>query len=259
MWAFINIIFSFLVLLKFCVATLSIVYYFVCLYFYKASRHHPGHYEVIEIQYDPSKTSYTVLVAYAYRNMDPFNGHGQFCNSGPSYQPAIFYGTDAERDMATTVFDKIVEAYGWDRTAIVAPILPRPTDFWKADEDHQDYYIKKPRSYGLYKLDCGRAERLQEVWGVEAYGCYHDPTNRCFGGKNATVINTKNETVLVEVNVKATPHEFIHPLALIETTTWWHKKVFIGFGIAAGAMIVVFFCSMLFIPSRVDSRGIRRR
>ena len=60
-------------------------------------KNHPGHYEVILIEYDPSKTSYKVMVEYAWRNLDPFNGRGQFCDYGPSYYPAIFYANDEEK------------------------------------------------------------------------------------------------------------------------------------------------------------------
>ena len=62
-------------------------------------RNHPGHYEVILIEYDPLKTTYKLLVEYAWRNIDPFNGAGQFCDYGPSYYPAIFYDTNEETAM----------------------------------------------------------------------------------------------------------------------------------------------------------------
>ena len=180
-----------------------------------AYRDHPGHYEVIEIQYDPTKTSYSVLVEYAYRNMDPFNGDGQFCDVGSSYYPAIFYGTDEERLQAERVLDEIVDTYGWDPTAIAAPILPRPTQFWPAEDYHQEYYLKNPAKYGYYKNSCGRPQRLKDVWGDDEYACYHDPYYSCFGGANATIINTQNDAVRVESNIKAAPDESdglkIHP------------------------------------------------
>ena len=183
------------------------MFVFVSSFLPSAYRNHPGHYEVIEIRYDPAKTSYAVLVEYAYRNMDPFNGQGQFCDIGASYYPAIFYGTDDERGQAERVLDEIVATYGWDITTIAAPILPRPTQFWPAEYYHQDYYLKNPAKYGYYKNGCGRPQRLKDVWGDDEYACYHDPWYTCFGGANATIINTQNDEVRVESNVKAAPDE----------------------------------------------------
>ena len=95
-----------------------------------AYRNHDGHYEVILIEYDPSKTSYEVLVNYAYRNMDPFDAFGQFCDKGQAYYPAIFYETEEEREIAEDVLTEILEAKDWDLDDIAAPLLKRPT-FWK--------------------------------------------------------------------------------------------------------------------------------
>jgi len=143
-------------------------------------RNHPGHYEVILIEYDPSKTSYEVLVNYAYRNMDPFDGTGQFCDRGSSYYPAIFYATEEERSIAEDVLETILlDNDDWDAADIAAPILPRPV-FWTAEGYHQDYYIKNPSNYGFYKNGCRRPQRLKEVWGEEEYKCYHEEAHTCF-------------------------------------------------------------------------------
>jgi len=144
-----------------------------------AYRNHPGHYEVILIEYNPSKTSYEVLVNYAYRNMDPFDETGQFCDKGSSYYPAIFYETEAEREVAEDVLTAIIEQYDWDIEDIAAPILPRPV-FWTAETYHQDYYIKNPSNYGYYKNACRRPQRLEELWGTDEYKCYHEEEHTCF-------------------------------------------------------------------------------
>jgi len=142
-------------------------------------RNHPGHYEVILIEYDPSKTSYEVLVNYAYRNMDPFDGTGQFCDKGSSYYPAIFYATEEERLVAEEILDTILLSKNWDEADIAAPILPRPV-FWTAEDYHQDYYIKNPSNYGYYKNACRRPQRLKQVWGEDEYKCYHEEAHTCF-------------------------------------------------------------------------------
>lgn len=109
------------------------------------------------------KTTYKLLVEYAWRNIDPFNGGGQFCDSGPSYYPAIFYDTDDEKKVAEEVKVDILQQYpDWEADNIAVPLLKRPK-FWTAEEYHQDYYIKNPKNYGYYKNACGRTKRLKQV------------------------------------------------------------------------------------------------
>lgn len=173
---------------------------------YPTYRNHAsyGHYEVVLVEYDPSKTSYETLVGYTWRNIDPFDGKGQFCDKGISYRPAIFYETEEEREAAEAVLDEILEGNpGWDPQSIAVPILERPI-FWKAEDYHQDYYIKKPRNYGYYKNACGRTKRLKDVWGEEEYSCYHDKDLSCFGGN---VTNDEGAEVAAETNLKNAPEE----------------------------------------------------
>lgn len=171
-------------------------------------RSHNGHYEVALIEYDPTKTSYEVLVNYAYHNMDPFDGSGQFCDKGRSYKPAIFYETEEELLIAQDVLTAILEAKEWNIDEIAAPILKRPK-FWTAEDYHQDYYLKNPERYGYYKNACGRPSRLKEVWGEEEYECFHEEDLSCFiGGNNTiglltpTIINTDGDAVVAESNIK---------------------------------------------------------
>jgi len=185
---------------------------------------HRGHYEVALVEYDPTKTSYEVLVNYAYRNMDPFDAEGQFCDKGQSYLSAIFYETDEEMEIAEGVLAGILQAKNWEFDNIAAPILQRPK-FWKAEEYHQDYYLKNPSRYGYYKNGCGRPTRLKEVWGLEEYECYHEEEHTCFidYAKNITsssststddegilvptVINANGEVVKAESNIKGADAE----------------------------------------------------
>lgn len=194
-------------------------------------RNHPGHYEVILIEYDPTKTSFEVLVNYAYRNMDPFDGNGQFCDKGSSYYPAIFYETPQELEVANEVLADILELKGWGEGDIEAPILERPV-FWKAEDYHQDYYIKNPSNYGYYKNACKRTERLKQVWGLMDYTCYHDKEFACFlydanpmegdafySDNNITlvnvtdgvaaVVNANGEIVAAESNIKKVGPEVV--------------------------------------------------
>jgi len=169
---------------------------------------HPGHYEVILIEYDPTKTSFELLVEYAFRNLDPFDTRGQFCDKGSSYLPAIFYANEEERLVVENVRGELLATYrsSWDATTMAVPIVERPT-FWKAEEYHQNYYIKKPGNYGYYKQACGRTDRLKDVWGEEEYYCYHDLDLSCL--TNGTVFNEEGVVVDAEVNVKNAPAEVV--------------------------------------------------
>ena len=132
---------------------------------------------MVLIEYDPSKTSYEVLVHYAYRNMDPFDGTGQFCNKGLGYAPAIFYATEEERLVVETVLETILLEKDWNPDDIEASILPRPV-FWTAGV--QDFYIRFPSQFGNFNNDCERPERLKQVWGEHEYDCFHDESHACF-------------------------------------------------------------------------------
>jgi peptide-methionine (S)-S-oxide reductase len=162
-------------------------------------KNHPGHREVILIEYDPKLTSYELLLQYAWRNLDPFDSYGQFCDKGFSYQSAIFYANEEELMIAERVRDDILDLYPeWTNSSVVVPLLERPY-FWMAEDYHQNYYIKNPRNYGYYKERCGRTKRLKEVWGNEQYYCYHDLDLSCF---NDTVVNEDGVDVVAVVNAK---------------------------------------------------------
>lgn len=165
-------------------------------------KNHPGHREVILIEYDPKLTSYELLLQYAWRNLDPFDSYGQFCDKGFSYQSAIFYANEEELMIAEQVRNDILDLYPeWTNSSspiVVVPLLERPY-FWMAEDYHQDYYIKNPWNYGYYKERCGRTKRLKEVWGDEQYYCYHDLELSCF---NDTVVNEDGVDVIAVVNAK---------------------------------------------------------
>ena len=205
-------------------------------------KNHPGHYEVILIEYDPSKTSYKVMVEYAWRNLDPFNDRGQFCDYGPSYYPAIFYANDEEKLAAEQVKKEILEEYPqWDESSIVVPLLERPK-FWTAEDYHQDYYIKNPKNYGYYKNACGRTRRLKEVWGESEYSCYHDYDLQvsCF---NATVLNEEGEEVEAVVNIKEAPEETVGLMP-----TW-------AVALVSSIAAVLFCCMIMFCSFKCGKRG----
>jgi peptide-methionine (S)-S-oxide reductase len=129
---------------------------------------HEGHYEAVEITYDPNKVSYQKLLDYYWVNIDPFDDSGQFCDKGHSYLAAIFVANDTERKIAEDL-KKHVAAMFPDKT-IVTPILDASTFYpIKGDESyHQDFYKKSALHYKLYRYNCGRDQRLKEIWGDKA-------------------------------------------------------------------------------------------
>lgn len=129
---------------------------------------HTGHYEAVEITYDPDKVSYKELLDYYWVNIDPFDDRGQFCDKGPSYLSAIFVANDQERELAEQS-KKAVQAQFPDKT-VVTPILPASTFYpIQGDESyHQDYYKNNPVRYKYYRWNCGRDQRLKAIWGDRA-------------------------------------------------------------------------------------------
>lgn len=129
---------------------------------------HTGHYEAVEITYDPGKVSYQELLDYYWVNIDPFDDRGQFCDKGHSYLSAIFVANAEERAIAERS-RKAVEAQFPDQK-VVTPILPVSTFYPIAGDEsyHQDYYKKSPVRYNFYRWNCGRDQRLKAIWGDKA-------------------------------------------------------------------------------------------
>lgn len=123
-----------------------------------------GHYEALEVEYDPSKVAYEQLLEVFWVNVDPLDGGGQFCDRGGQYRTAIFAADDEQRAAAEA--SKIEVAAKLGKT-IKTEILPA-SRFYPAEDYHQDYYKKNPTRYKFYRWSCGRDKRLEEVWGEAA-------------------------------------------------------------------------------------------
>ena len=121
-----------------------------------------GHYEVIQVVFDADAVSYEDLLYIFWRNVDPFDGGGQFCDRGDSYRPAIF-ATAAQRDAAEASYNEIETRFD---TPIATAILDA-APFYAAEDYHQDFYLKDPDRYYSYRAGCLRDARLEAVWGDE--------------------------------------------------------------------------------------------
>jgi peptide-methionine (S)-S-oxide reductase len=122
-----------------------------------------GHAESVEVRYDPAKVSYTQLLEAFWRNIDPVTPDAQFCDHGNQYRAAIFYQGEAEKRAAEESRQAIQQSKRFS-TPIVTQ-LTAASDFYPAEEYHQDFYKKNPVRYKFYKFTCGRAQRLETLWG----------------------------------------------------------------------------------------------
>ncbi|MFP4208223.1 MAG: peptide-methionine (S)-S-oxide reductase MsrA [Wenzhouxiangella sp.] len=127
-----------------------------------------GHLEVVQVVYDPAVVSYAQLLEVFWRNIDPFQSDGQFCDHGPMYRSAIFVDGPAQRAAAEASLKEIA-ALGLSEQPIDTRILDFE-DFYPAEDYHQDYYLKNPNRYRFYRWRCGRDQRLEALWGEQAGG-----------------------------------------------------------------------------------------
>ena len=129
---------------------------------------HSGHYEAVEITYDPKVVDYQGILDHFWVNIDPFDDKGQFCDKGHSYLSAVFVATDEERKLAQQSKQKVIEMFPGQ--TVVTPILDAMTFYpISGDESyHQDYYKNNPARYKYYRWGCGRDKRLKDIWGDKA-------------------------------------------------------------------------------------------
>lgn len=131
----------------------------------EVSAHRTGHFESIEVTYDPAKVSYEQLLDVFWHNVDPTDGGGQFCDQGPQYRSAIFVHGDEQRRAA-----EASKAAVAGRLRNVATLILPAGPFYQAEDYHQDFAKNNPLRYRFYSTGCGRAARLRQVWGDAAGG-----------------------------------------------------------------------------------------
>ncbi|MBX9754107.1 MAG: peptide-methionine (S)-S-oxide reductase MsrA [Pseudomonadaceae bacterium] len=122
-----------------------------------------GHFEAVQVRFDPSKISYAKLLEAYWPTIDPLNADGQFCDSGPQYRSAIFYNSAQQQQLAEAS-KAALAASGRLPAPIATQILPAGS-FYPAEDYHQDYHSKNPLRYNYYRHGCGRDARLEAVWG----------------------------------------------------------------------------------------------
>ncbi len=122
-----------------------------------------GHAEVIQVTYKPAQVSYADLLGIFWRNIDPTTPNRQFCDGGSQYRAEIFYHGEEQRALAEASLENINKTKPF-AGPVVTMISPAGR-FYPAEDYHQDYYKKNPTRYKFYKWNCGRAQRLEELWG----------------------------------------------------------------------------------------------
>ena len=120
-----------------------------------------GHAESVEIAYDPAKVSYEKLLDVFWHDIDPLAKNSQFCDHGDQYRTAIFYHDEEQHRLAeaskAAVQARLKQA--------IATQITAAGPFYRAEDYHQDYYLKNPIRYKFYRFNCGRDARLEELWG----------------------------------------------------------------------------------------------
>lgn len=122
-----------------------------------------GHVEAVKVVYDPSQVAYESLLEVYWRNIDPLDDGGQFCDRGPQYRTAIFPTTDEQQRLAEASKKTLSESGRFDRPIVTR--IERAGEFYPAETYHQNYYQKNPIRYRYYRYRCGRDDRLEELWG----------------------------------------------------------------------------------------------
>ena len=123
-----------------------------------------GHIEAVQIAYDPAKISYEKLLEVYWRNTDPLDGGGQFCDRGHEYTTAIFYQNEEQKKLAEQSKSSVEKQLGRPVATAIRPATP----FYAAEDYHQNYYLKNPVRYKYYRYSCGRDQRLEKLWGKKS-------------------------------------------------------------------------------------------
>ena len=122
-----------------------------------------GHAEAVQVTYDPSRVSYETLLDVFWRNVDPLDAGGQFCDRGDQYRTAIFVHDEEQRQLAEKSKQALEDSGRFEQPIVTEIVAAGP--FYPAEDYHQDYYEKNPLRYKFYRWNCGRDQRLAEVWG----------------------------------------------------------------------------------------------
>tara|TARA_Y100000389_G_scaffold148936_1_gene148130 strand:+ start:115 stop:654 length:540 start_codon:yes stop_codon:yes gene_type:complete len=119
-----------------------------------------GHFEVVEIKYDANKISYKKLLNIFWKNIDPFDSAGQFCDKGYSYRSVAFYVLDSEKNLIGESIKELEKKFNKK----IVTFVKKFDKFYEAEDRHQNYYKENFINYLMYKNGCRRVEKLKKIW-----------------------------------------------------------------------------------------------
>ena len=122
-----------------------------------------GHTEAVQVVYDSTKVSYEKLLEVFWANIDPTVKNAQFCDHGSQYRSGVFFHDDAQRKAAEASRAALDKSKPFKQPIVTE--ITKAAEFYVAEDYHQDYYMKNPVRYKLYRNGCGRDARLKELWG----------------------------------------------------------------------------------------------
>ena len=128
---------------------------------------HDGHQEVVLVNFDADLIKYEDILRVYFRNIDPLDGKGQFCDRGGSYRPVIFFENQDQEKAAQEALKSAAKELNQPVELIRVAINPRK-DFWIAEDYHQDFADKNELKYKFYRFSCGRDKRLDQLWGINS-------------------------------------------------------------------------------------------
>ena len=185
-----------------------------------------GHTEVVQIYYDPTKTSYDQLLDVFWRQVDPTDAGGQFVDRGDQYRTAIFYH-DEEQKLQAEASKQKLQASGKFSKPIVTEIVPM-TKFYEAEDYHQDYYKKSALRYKFYRYNSGRDQFLKKTWGEDMKASVKSPMQAKYSKPEDRVLKEK----LTPLQYKVTQKDGTEPP--FNNEYWDNKKEGIYVDIVSG-------------------------
>ncbi len=123
-----------------------------------------GHIEAVEVTFDNTKISLEKILSVFWKNIDPLDASGQFCDKGEQYTSGIFFASGSQKAISEKSLSDLASSSRFKGKKIVT-FIRSGTKFYRAEDYHQDYFKKNPLRYKYYRFGCGRDKRLEEVWG----------------------------------------------------------------------------------------------
>ncbi len=124
-----------------------------------------GHLESVEVRFNPDQITYDQLLQVYWRNVDPTDADGQFVDRGNEYRSVVFYNSNEQKEIAEASKEALSSSRQFDKPIVTKIVLA--STFYKAEEEHQDYFKKNPISYKVNELGSGRAAFLNKTWGKD--------------------------------------------------------------------------------------------